>query len=99
MLLFLTAPATTEFYTLSLHDALPISRSWFGELDARDFICHANFIKLIHHTVSAGEHLLSCGRFSCFRSQFSGLLLQSSGLLLSIRALAATTSLIGCTGS
>src|SRR5438270_3412738 len=25
---FFTDPATTELYTLSLHDALPISRSW-----------------------------------------------------------------------
>src|SRR5438128_8188090 len=34
---FLNAPATTEIYTLSLHDALPISENSCGKL----FICAA----------------------------------------------------------
>src|SRR5690606_41226084 len=33
---FFTAPATTEIYTLSLHDALPISRSPAGRCARRD---------------------------------------------------------------
>src|SRR5438874_10552401 len=30
LLFFFTDPATTEIYTLSLHDALPIFAEWFG---------------------------------------------------------------------
>src|SRR5207253_10196001 len=37
-LFFFTAPATTEIYTLSLHDALPISLGGLGENRRRRFL-------------------------------------------------------------
>src|SRR5258708_11426943 len=38
---FFNDTATTEIYTLSLHDALPISAEWMSRLAAIDVGCHA----------------------------------------------------------
>src|SRR3712207_9263448 len=57
---FFNDTATTEIYTLSLHDALPISRK---RLEVETFIRfqHDDTVhrRMLHHTVHQAKHLIA----------------------------------------
>src|SRR5690625_5917429 len=73
VLFFFTAPATTELYTLSLHDALPISSSFECKRRARDncpgyFYTHSVSSNGFDDTERSEEHtseLQSRGHLVC----------------------------------
>src|SRR3712207_8243081 len=58
MLLFLNDPATTEIYTLSLHDALPIFQELEHEGVEHAAVLHEDLPRLVVRALDQAAHLL-----------------------------------------